>query len=97
MCGWDPADPNVRPRKHLHVGFLPDVSEATFKAAGADGVTPVNGLGDSAMQVIIHKRTNLIVKKGGVNFQVSVEGVPMDQAKADELTIAKQILKNNKL
>jgi hypothetical protein len=53
-------------------------------------VTPVTGIGGEAVQATTQGiRTVLTVRKGNVAFAVSVMGLPVDQAKAAEQTLAK--------
>jgi hypothetical protein len=53
-------------------------------------VMPVAGIGDAAVQTT--RIPVLTVKKGNVYFSVSVAGLPVDQAKATEQSLAKQIV-----
>ena len=53
-------------------------------------VTPVTGIGDDAVQTT--RISVLTVKKGNVYFALSVAGLPPDQAKAAEQTLAKQVV-----
>jgi hypothetical protein len=53
-------------------------------------VMPVSGIGDGAVQS--SRIPVLTVKKGNVYFSLSVAGLPVDQAKAAEQALAKQIV-----
>jgi hypothetical protein len=53
-------------------------------------VTPVAGIGDAAVQST--RIPVLTVKKGNVYFSISVAGLAVDQAKAAEQSLAKQIV-----
>jgi hypothetical protein len=53
-------------------------------------VMPVTGIGDAAVQST--RIPVLTVKKGNAYFSVSVAGLPVDQAKATEQSLAKQIV-----
>jgi hypothetical protein len=52
-------------------------------------VVPVTGIGDEAVQST--RIPVLTVKKGNLYFALSVAGLPVDQAKAAEQSLAKQI------
>jgi hypothetical protein len=52
-------------------------------------VMPVAGIGDEAVQST--RIPVLTVKKGNLYFAVSVSGLPVDQAKAAEQSLAKQV------
>lgn len=52
-------------------------------------VKPVTGIGDEAVQST--RIPVLTVKKGNLYFAVSVAGLPVDQAKAAEQSLAKQV------
>jgi len=53
-------------------------------------VVPVTGIGDAAVQT--SKIPVLTVKKGNVYFAVSVAGLPVEQAKTAEQSLAKQVV-----
>jgi hypothetical protein len=54
--------------------------------------TPVNGIGDEAIQTVVGNGAVLHVKKGNTWFVVNVHGVPLAQATQVEQTVAKEIL-----
>ena len=53
-------------------------------------VTPVAGIGDEAVQST--RIPVLTVKRGSLYFALSVSGLPVEQAKAAEQSLAKQII-----
>ena len=57
---------------------------------GRPDVVPVTGIGDAAVQT--SKIPVLTVKKGNVYFAVSVAGLPVEQAKTAEQSLAKQVV-----
>lgn len=57
---------------------------------GSADKTPVTGIGDEAVQST--RIPVLMVKKGSVYFSVSVHGLPVDQVKAAEQSLAKEIV-----
>jgi len=89
-CGWVPKKYAPGSKQ----AYLQLEDEKGFEAARtrpAGVVTPVNGIGDAAVQVTTQGiRTILTVKKKDVVFAVSVMGLPVDQAKTAEQTLAKQ-------
>ena len=50
---------------------------------------PVTGIGDEAVQST--RNPVLTVKKGNLYFAVSVAGLPLNEAKAAEQSLAKQV------
>jgi hypothetical protein len=52
----------------------------------------VSGIGDEAIQTMVGNGAVLHVRKGNTWFVVSVHGVPLDQAKQVEQTVAKAIV-----
>jgi hypothetical protein len=54
--------------------------------------TPVNGIGNEAIQTVVGTGTVLHVRKGNTWFVVNVHGVPLDQATQVERNIAEQIV-----
>lgn len=67
--------------------------EGTNDSAKMMGLgTAVNGIGDEAIQTVVANGTVLHVRKGNTWFVVNVHGVPLDQAKQVEQTVAQQIL-----
>jgi hypothetical protein len=54
--------------------------------------TPVSGIGDDAVYVTTSGHTELTVKKGDSVFQVRVYGLPDEEAKAKEKTLAQDAL-----
>jgi hypothetical protein len=70
------------------------VEGANDPAKMMGGGTPVGGVGDEAIQTVVGTGTVLHVRKGTTWFVVNVHGVPADQAKQVEQTVAKQIAGN---
>ena len=54
--------------------------------------TAVGGVGDEAIQTAVGDGAVLHVRKGSTWFVVNVHGVPVDQAKKVELTVAQEIV-----
>jgi hypothetical protein len=54
--------------------------------------TPVSGVGDEAIQTVVGTGAVLHVRKGNTWFVVNVHGVPVDQAKKVEQTVAQEIV-----
>ncbi len=54
--------------------------------------TAVSGVGDEAIQTVVGEGTVLHVRKGSSWFVVNVHGVPLDQAKQVEKTVAQEIV-----
>jgi hypothetical protein len=54
----------------------------------------VSGVGDEAIQTVLASTSSTVlhVRKGTTWFVVSVHGVPVDQAKQAEMTVAQQIV-----
>ena len=54
--------------------------------------TAVSGVGDEAIQTVVGNGAVLHVRKGNTWFVVNVHGVPVDQAKQVEQTVATEIV-----
>jgi hypothetical protein len=54
--------------------------------------TPLNGIGDEAIQTVVGSGAVLHVRKGSTWFVVNVHGVPLAQATQVEQTVAKEII-----
>jgi hypothetical protein len=54
--------------------------------------TAVNGVGDEAIQTVVGDGAVLHVRKGNMWLVVNVHGVPLDQAKQVEQTVAKLVV-----
>ena len=79
--------PKLRLAKSVTLQLM---SEKGFAAQRArPDVMPVTGIGDEAVQST--RIPVLTVKKGNLYFAVSVAGLPVDQAKAAEQSLAKQV------
>jgi hypothetical protein len=56
--------------------------------------TVVTGIGDEAIQTVVGNGAVLHVRKGNTWFVVNVHGVPLEQAKQVEQTVAKEMILN---
>ena len=54
--------------------------------------TPVSGIGDDAFYVASPMNTSIYVRKGSSVFQVIVFGVPKEQIKSNEKTLAEEVV-----
>jgi hypothetical protein len=87
-CGWVPK--KYAGSKQVYIQLEDEKLFAAVKMRPV-GVTLVTGIGDEAVQVTTpsSNTTILQVRKGHVVFAVSVMGLPVDQAKTAEQTLAK--------
>jgi hypothetical protein len=99
----DPADKTVchwpftglagvlNSKKGVEVKLLDANSWSMLEPAIAAGES-VTGVGDNATYFGPSRLTTLVIERGNVRFEVTVSGVPLDQVKAKEKTLAKDIL-----
>jgi hypothetical protein len=91
-CQWFPKD-------HMQKGSVllsleNEQGLAAAKIALGREVTTVSGVGDDAVQDTTQgTRTVLTVKKGNTYFAIRVSGLPVEQAKLIEKTLAMEIVK----
>jgi hypothetical protein len=86
-CSWVPTKYAGSEQVHLQ---LEDEKLFDMIKARPIGVTPVSGIGDEAVQTTQGANNTILqVKKGNVVFAVSVTGLPVDEAKKAEQTLAK--------
>ena len=87
-CVWVPKKYAKGPSKSVTLQLMDEKGFAAQRARL--DVMPVTGIGDAAVQST--RIPVLTVKKGNVYLSVSVAGLPADQAKAAEQSLAKQIV-----
>ena len=97
VCQWVPSKYIPGPSKALSISILDAKAYQAYAGLtsmpGRLEITPVNGIGDGAMQRTLQgTRSILMAKKGDNYISVSIAGLPVDQAKNAEQTLAKQIL-----
>lgn len=94
-CVWYPTDAKAKKKVSMSIGDTKEFDTLSQLPAmpGKRESTPVSGIGDAALQVTMGaSSSSLHVKKGGVGFTVMVSGLPLNEAKAAEQTLATQIL-----
>jgi hypothetical protein len=95
ICRWAPAD--SKPGGPAVVLTLQDAQAFEFAKAPASSAnvtkTPVSGIGDDAVFNTIGVVTAmLMVKKGETYFEVHVYGFPVEETKARETTLAREVV-----
>jgi hypothetical protein len=86
-CIWTPK------KYQKGAGQLTVQVEGANDSAKMTGMgTAVSGVGDEAIQTAVGDGAVLHVRKGSTWFVVNVHGVPVDQAKKVELTVAQEIV-----
>ena len=94
-CIWVPKKYAPGPSKSVTLQLDTDKGFAAARSGlqvPGRQVTPVSGIGDDAVQTTTQAiGTVLTVKKGNVYFVLSVTGLPVDQAKTAEQSLAKLI------
>jgi hypothetical protein len=86
-CTWTPK------KYKQGAGQLTVLIEGANDGAKMTGQgTAVSGIGDEAIQTVVGSGAVLHVRKGNTWFVVNVHGVPLDQAKQVEQTVAEQIV-----
>lgn len=92
-CQWFPKKHASGPSKSVNLAMEDARGFAAAHQPLGREITPVSGIGDEAVQTTTQgARTVLTVKKGDVYFAVRVSGLPVEQAKTAEQTLAKQIV-----
>ena len=101
MCGWStpghhgPSDKKVVLSLYTQMGTRTPVDRFNTAKTPIQGVTktPVSGIGDEAFySTASGLGTALVVRKGNTPFHVSVNGLPVEQVKEKEKTLAGEIL-----
>jgi hypothetical protein len=86
-CVWVPKKYAPGATRSVTLQLMDDKGFAAQRSRS--DVVPVTGIGDEAVQST--RIPVLTVKKGNLYFALSVAGLPVDQAKAAEQSLAKQI------
>ena len=94
MCRWSATD-EKGPKKSAMLVLQNEQAFAPAKAPVGNGITkvPASGIGDDAVYgTSPDVPTILTVKKGDLTFVIHVSGVPDDQLKTKEKTLALDVL-----
>jgi hypothetical protein len=90
VCSWstEPAGKTVT----VTLTSAPEFAAAERPVSSAIKEEPASGLGDEAVYNTVGKLSTLSVKKGNVFFLIRAYGIPPDEIKAKERTLAEDVL-----
>ena len=92
MCQWTSAQAFVQLDIMGQMGSLSPTDRFNNAKSPVGGITktPIGGVGDDAYYITNVSGTSLNVRKGNSAFEIRVRGVPADQIKAVEKSLAQE-------